>query len=125
MSFLPEVALLIDMFNMGPLRMARYPAPTRNAFGDYVDGSPTITNIDPIHVQTATGHTLDSAPERDRRTEQIRIYTKTRLRSADESTGSDVLEYNGRAYRVDNSENLNPHGGVWISHASLKDGAFP
>lgn len=127
MSFLPQVAALVTMFNMGPLRVNRPGLPTRDAFGDAVDASPVEFDLNPVHVQTVTGRDLEQVPEADRHKETICLFTHDRLHVADDGEVADRIEYPrgcGRSYRVINVENYQPHGDVYMALAQLEDVPF-
>lgn len=125
MGVLTFPAGLVDRMNVGPLALWRAAAPTLNAFGEYVDATPTESTLDPVAVHTVTGRELEQLPEADRHRETIRLYTRTRLQATDDGNEADRVVYDGRTYRVTVAENHGPQGDVYAALAVLEDSDDP
>ena len=125
MSFLPQPAGLISMFNMGPLRINRPGQPTLNAYGAHVPAAPSEQVLNPVHVQTVDGRELEAEPGLDAHKETICLLTRVRMYVSDDGETADQVEYADRCYRVAKASNWDPHGGFYITFAQLEDGPFP
>ena len=120
MPILP-VADLINEFNVGPIRIDRYSAPTVNQYGEWVSGSPTSFMVNPCAIHNSSGRSINSQPEADRNQETIEVYTKVRLYTAEDNQAPDVVHYQGRTYTVEQVMDYRLNGGCYMSIATLED----
>lgn len=119
-----DVDGLVDDFTLedqlGPLVVERRAAPTRNAFGEMVQASPTLLRLRPWTAHTATGRTLLQVPEADRNSEVTQFYTgNVRLYVADAGREPDVIRYNDRRWRVVRVDNYAAQGRAFWALAVL------
>lgn len=119
MPLLP-VADLISEFNVGPISILRYAAPTVNAYGEYALPTPTTLIANPCAIHNLTGRSINSQPEADRNQETIEVYTKFRLFCADDNHAPDVVLYQGRRYTVETVMDYRLNGGCFMSIATLE-----
>lgn len=113
---------LIDTCQIpGGLNIRRADPPAQNAYGGWDRQAYTTILIDPIAVHNYTGRDLLQVAEADRNTEEIRVYTKVRLYVADGGKAADVVEYQGRLWRVTQVLDYSLQGGVYVSSATLQD----
>ena len=123
MSFLPiPVADLVsDCAIPGGLNIRRAGQPVQDDFGDFVPAAETTILLNPVSVHNLTGRDLDQLPEADRNSEAVRIYTQVRLFVADGGNAADILEYQGRDWRMTQVLDYSIAGGVYVSTATLED----
>lgn len=121
MPLQPNVAGLVQSFNVGPLTLTRRTSPTQNEFGGYDDVTPSSVTLDPVAIHPVTGRDLDQVPEAHRNRETIRVYTTVRLYVGDGGQAADTVSYRGRTWRVVNTEDNELQGGVYLSLAVLED----
>lgn len=115
-----DVASLIDEFNVGPIPCIRKGAPALNAYGEFVPAAASTIQLNPCAVHTATGTTLLQLAEADRNTETIEVYTKgQRLYAADDSQAADIVQYQGKKYKVSVTNDYEQNGGVYFALAVL------
>lgn len=125
MPLLPNVAGLVDNFNVGPLTVHRPGLPTETEFGDFLPAVDATVQLNPVAVHTLSGRDLEQLPEADRNTETIQLYTRVRLFVADGGAIADVVEYQGRSFRVTQVQDNDPQGGVYIALAQLVEAVTP
>ena len=121
MVLLSTVASLVDSLNIGPLAVERASAPVANAWGGYDTPTPATFQINPIAAHVSTGRDLDSDRSADRNSERVEFYTRRRLFVSDGGQAADVITYQGRRYRVIQTQNYDPQGAVYISIGVLED----
>ena len=127
---LADVAPIIDEMDMGPLTFTRMGPRTVNSFGGASAGNQTAFAITPIVAHTVSGRDLDAVPEAYRNTEVVRFYALNRSwpagqargwRVADGGENSDRQAYNGRTYKIINSEGYDMQARVWMALGALED----
>lgn len=121
MVLLSTVASLVDSLNVGPLMVDRSGAPVANAWGGYDTPTPATFSINPIAAHVSTGRDLDSDRSADRNSERAEFYTRRRLFVSDGGQAADVITYQGRRYRITQTQNYDPQGAVYISIGVLED----
>ena len=118
---IPVWSLVDDCRIPGGLTVRRAAQPTQNEYGEYVSQPTTAVHIDPIAVHNLTGRDLEQLPEADRNREAIRVYTQVRLYVADGGNTADLVEYQGRVWRVTQVLDYSLQGRVYVSTATLQD----
>lgn len=128
-----HVGSIINRFNVGPLTMTRYGAPTKNARGAYESVTPFTFEVSPIAAHTVDGRQLLQVPEADRNSEIVEFYARTssfpaaqvaKFFVADGGNQADVLAYDGRLFRIVTAHNYDVQGGVHIAFGALQDKQF-
>lgn len=116
-----NVAALVHSMNVGPLTVQRANAPSQNANGGFVPAATSPVTVNPVAVHTAPMRELLRMPEADRNIETIQLYTLVRLYAAERDTGrtADLVEYQGRSYRVIRVDDYSANGGAWMAYAQL------
>jgi hypothetical protein len=118
---LPVACLIDDCQIAGGLNIRRAAPPAQNVYGGWDRQAYATIRISPIAVHNLTGRDLDQLPEADRNSEAIRVYTKVRLFVADGGQAADVVEYQGRLWRVTQVLDYSLQGAVYVSTATLQD----
>ncbi len=130
MTLIPEIASLVDEFNLGPLTVERRGPKTKTKFGDFETPAPDVFEIDPVSAHNVTGRDLDQVPEADRNSEVVQFYARDRswpagkekgFRVADKGKLPDVVLYNGRRYRIATVRDFSTQGRVWCGFGVLED----
>jgi hypothetical protein len=121
MALIPNVAQLVDVYNVGPLTVHRPGLPAQNAYGAFVAAADATLTLDPVAVHTVTGRDLEQLPDADRTRETIQIYTRERLYVADGGESADRVDYRGRSFRVIQVQDFELQGGAYIALAQLED----
>jgi len=118
---LPVDSLIDDCALPGGLVIRRKGTPTQDVYGDWQPAAETSITFDPATAHNLTGRDLLQLPEADRNNEAIRVYTKDRLYVADAGFSADVVEYQGRDWRIIQVLDYAQQGGVYVSTATLID----
>ena len=131
MAILDPIEGLIDEMNMGPLACTRMGARGQDVYGTATAGAETTFDIDPVAVHTVSGADLQAMPEAYRTSEVIRLYARTASWPAGQSEGwrvadggdnNDRMAWDGKTYRVINSESYKVQARVWMGLAVLESG---
>ena len=123
MSLLPlPVSPLVPRYAIpGGLNILRAGQAVKNAFGEFVAAATSPILFTDIVVHNLTGRDLDQLPVADRNSEAIRVYTLTRLFVQDGGQAADLIQYQGRTWRVTQVLDYSVQGGVFVSTATLQD----
>jgi hypothetical protein len=117
-----QVASLIDDCSIpGGIVVRRRGAPTQDAYGDWQPAAETSITMDPAAVHNLTGRDLQQVVGFDTVTEGIRVYTHDRLYVADGGNATDIVEYQGRNWRIVQVLDYSIQGGVYVSTGTLVD----
>lgn len=109
---------LVRTYDEGPLTLTR-PAAAQDESGGWGETTSTVT-LSPVAVHPHVDrNTLESAPEADRRTRQIRIYALQELREGDR------LLWRGEHYRIYRVEPVDSNAESWEALAALVDPGDP
>jgi hypothetical protein len=126
MALLSSVAGLINSFNQGPLTVTRRGPPTRNAYGEFVEGAGVAVVLNPVAVHVASSRSRENLPEAIRNRETIEVYTRgQRMYVGNDGYASDVIAYQGRNYVVSFVDDYLLNGGVYMALAVLEDTTQP
>lgn len=89
------------------------------AAGRYSAGAPATLSVS-ANVQPASAEDLALLPEGERTTDTIVVYTIAELQPTSQANGElgDLVNYQGRDYRVRHVEAWAPNGAYWRSVAS-------
>ena len=93
------------------IQLKRKTTGSRDANGNWVDGTTTTINISAV-VQSLTANERLALPEAVRTKETIKIHTQTELLTADEAAqiDADVVVYQGKSYLLTQVFNRNTIG---------------
>ncbi len=100
-------------------RQPRAGTPTFDGFGEAVLPPATTVLIDPVVIHNMAGKDLRRLVEADRATEHIAGYSLQRVYVSSTKFVADVVRYNDRRWRVDNVQDYEKQGGVFIWAAAL------
>lgn len=115
------VASLIQDCNLGPVQVERRGVPIVNEYGGTDPAPETLISFDPIVWHTVNGRDLLQVSESDRTSEMLEVYTTARLFVADGDQAPDVLQIQGRRWRVVKVNNYDAQGDCFFSFAALED----
>lgn len=90
-----------------------------NAFGEMRSQIASTLTLDPVVVHNMTSRDLARMDEADRTTEMIQGYSTARVYAGDDGFIPDVVQYNGRRWRVVKVQDYGTQGGVYIWNAAL------
>lgn len=124
------VETTVDAFNVGPLTVERRSAPTKDDYGVYQPGPATTYVVNPVAAHPVTGRDLDVLPEADRNSGVYQFYARRNSfpanitngwRVSDKGYDADIVQYNGRRYRLTAAPDYNLQGRVWCALGVLME----
>lgn len=102
-------------------RQPRTGTPQSDAHGEPILPPKTLLTLDPVVIHNMAGRDLLKLPERDRSTEHIAGYSLVRVYVGVAAFDPDIVRYNGRKWRVDNVQDYDAQGGVFLWAAALME----